>query len=120
MTDNPTTYEKKPKRKPRFIRPPHTIKKKAGSGGFDEQTVTKIQKHIDQPKIDFTPYAKQFLHDFIKEVEDASKSKENFVTAREKILRPLILLKANGGMFQFQLLSEVSDIAAQFLDAVDV
>jgi hypothetical protein len=114
-----TTDEKKSKRKARFIRPPHTIKKKAGSGGFDEQVVVKIQKQLDQPKIDFYPYAKQFFMDFLRELDEASKSKEDFVTAREKILRPLILLKANGGMFQYQLISEVSDIGAQFLDAID-
>ncbi len=108
------------KKKPRFIKPPNKLKAKVGGGGFDEKLVVKSQEHIDKPKMDFLPYAQKFLQDFSALVEEASKSEENFRTLREKLVRPVMQLKANGGMFQYPLITEVADIALQFLEDINL
>lgn len=106
-------------RKPRFIKPPNILKQKAGIGGFDEKLVTKSQEFIEKVEVDFIPYAERYLNEFSKGINEAANNNDNFARAREKIIRPVMQLKANGGMFQFHLVTEVADIALQFLEAVD-
>lgn len=106
-------------RKPRFINPPNIFKKKVGNGGFDEKLVVKSQNYIDTINVDFVPYAENFLREFSAAVSDAAQNPDKFHKMRDKIVRPVMMLKANGGMFQFSLVTEVADIALQFLEAID-
>src|SRR5690606_34285979 len=107
-------------RKPRFIKPPNILKEKVGVGGIDEKLLTRSQEVIDKNEtgIDFIIYAEQYLKEFSDSVK-AARSNDNFKKSRDKIVRPVMQLKANGGMFQYQLVSEVADIALQFLEAVE-
>lgn len=107
-----------PKRKPRFIKPPNTLKTKVGTGGFDEMLIARGQEHIDRPQIDFLPFARQFLDEFSALVKEAAQSDEAFKTMREKLVRPIMQMKANGGMFQYPLITQVADIALQFLEEI--
>ncbi len=105
-------------KKPRFIKPPNILKQKVGNGGIDEQLLERGQEAINTTEFDFIPYAQAFLKqlsDFAKE----ARSNDNFSAAKEKMIRPVMQLKANGGMFRYQLVSDVADIALQFLESVD-
>jgi hypothetical protein len=106
-------------RKPRFIKPPNVLKQKVGIGGFDEKLIIRSQEFIEKIDVDFIPYAEKYLQDFARGVKAAAGSNDNFSKVRDTIIYPVMQLKANGGMFQYQLVSEVADIALQFLEAVD-
>ncbi|MCE7887865.1 MAG: hypothetical protein DYH13_10245 [Alphaproteobacteria bacterium PRO2] len=106
-------------RKPRFIKPPNVLKQKVGIGGFDEKLIARSQEFIEKVEVDFIPYAEKYLQDFSRGVKAAAGSNDNFSKVRNDIIYPVMQLKANGGMFQYQLVSEVADIALQFLEAVD-
>jgi hypothetical protein len=106
-------------RKPRFIKPPNVLKQKVGTGGFDEKLVARSQEYIEKVEVDFIPYAEKYLQEFGAGVKAAASSNDNFKKVRDNIIRPVMQLKAHGGMFQYQLVSEVADIALQFLEAVD-
>jgi hypothetical protein len=109
---------KKSKKEPRFIKPPNILKQKVGTGSIDETLLEKSQAAINNPKIDFIPYAQQFLKQFSEFAKEA-RTNDNFKEAKEKIIGPVMQLKANGGMFQYQLVSDVADIALQFLETVE-
>ncbi|MGB4056910.1 MAG: hypothetical protein WBK77_02360 [Alphaproteobacteria bacterium] len=106
-------------KKPRFINPPNVLKKKVGSGGIDEKLIVKSQDFVNNADIDFIPYAENFLKEFSQALREAEKGSD-FKSSREKIITPIMQMKAGGGMFKYQLVSEVADTAMQFLDAVDV
>jgi hypothetical protein len=109
----------KPKKKPRFIKPPNIFKQKVGTGGIDETLLEKSQEVINKTEFDFIPYAQQFLKE-LSEFAQQARSNDNFKAAKEKMIGPVMQLKANGGMFQYHLVSDVADIALQFLESVEV
>ena len=107
----------KPYKKPRFITPPNKLKAKIGSGGIAEALLDKSQDFIENTAIDFIPYAKNFLNEFAKTSKAAVNNTED-PEAKDKIIEPIMQLKANGGMFKYQLVSDVADIALQFLETI--
>ena len=113
------TREKKASGDVRFIKPPNKLKQKVGTGGIDEKLLEKAETYIEKAELDFVPFATQFLNDLSKSAKEARKSNDNYEEAKDRMISPIMQLKANGGMFQYQLVSEVADIALQFLEAVD-
>jgi hypothetical protein len=107
------------KKKVRFIKPPNVLKNKVGTGGIDEKLLEKSQETISNTEVDFIPFAKQFLKQLADFTAQAQISNEEFKEAKEKIIGPVMQLKANGGMFRYQLLSDVADIALQFLESIE-
>jgi broad specificity phosphatase PhoE len=107
-------------KKVRFIKPPNIFKQKVGSGGIDEALLEKSQQIINNTEFDFAPWAQQFLKELGDIVKEARANKgQDFKITKEKMIAPVMQLKANGGMFRYQLLSDVADIALQFLEAVE-
>lgn len=113
------TGKNKPSDKVRFIKPPNVLKQKVGTGGITQERLEKSQKLIDTVKIDFAPYAQTFLKQMAAEAKKAHKSNDNFQETKDKLIGPVMQLKANGGMFRYQLVSDVADIALQFLEDVE-
>lgn len=109
---------KKPK-EVRFIMPLNKLKQKVGKGGIDKRLLEKAQLSIENAEFDFVPYANQFLKELSEHTKNMKKSNDNFKKNMEKIIQPIMQLKANGGMFKYQLVSDVADIALQFLEAVE-
>lgn len=106
--------------KPRFIRPPNILKQKVGFGGIDEKLLEQSQHLIDNTELDFTPYAKDYLEALSQAIQEVKVGSFSIEEARDKVIKPVMQLKANGGMFRYQLISEIADIALQFLESVDV
>ena len=104
--------------KARFIKPPNIFKSKVGAGGISELLLEKSQEAIDNVEIDFTPYAQEFLKQ-ITEAVALARAQKNLKDAKEKLIRPVMQLKANGGMFRYHLLSDIANIALQFLESID-
>lgn len=102
----------------RFINPPNILKQKVGTGGIDTKLLDQSQSLIDNAEIDFAPYAQQFLDDITKCIEE-SEHTGSFNSVRDDITEAVMQLKGNGGMFRYQLLSDVADIALQFLETTD-
>ncbi len=108
-----------PKNKTRFINPPNLLKQKVGSGGLNQKLIEQAQNVIEDVKVDFLPYAKKFLQTFEEAIKTARQNPENFEEFKDEIIRPVMELKANGGMFRYELVSHVADIALQFLEAIN-
>lgn len=108
--------EKLTAQKARFINPPNKIKAKVGSGGISTVLVERAQFYIETIDIDFEPEAEKHL----KTIEDIistlkQKPGPHPVTP---MIAPVMQLKASGGMFRYQLVSDVADIALNFLEGI--
>ena len=105
--------------KVRFINPPNTLKTKVGTGGIDESLLKKSQQFIDNAQVDFMPYAERYLKQLGDCTRLLKKGPDDPKPAQEKMIGAIMQLKAHGGMFQYQLLSDVADIALQFLESIE-
>lgn len=105
--------------KVRFHRPPNLFKQKVGEGGIPPERLLKAQTFIEGTKVDFQPYAAEYL----RAIENAIAAYESGVlTARETIDRmtlPVMQLKANGGMFRYELLSDIADTLLYFMEKIE-
>ena len=109
-------------KKPKFIKPPNYLKQKVGAGGINETLLEKGQEAIAANEFDFAPYAQTFLTElarFRTEAQQTIGDDRAFEDVKERMILPVMQLKAAGGMFRYQLVSDVADIALQFLEAVD-
>lgn len=109
------------KTKPRFIKPPNRLKAKVGGGGIDEQLLDKAQHFIQEVEVDFRPTAEELLvqiKESIKEY-DSAKSDEERQAIKEKIASAIMQIKANGGMFGYQLMGEIAALGLYFLDSIE-
>jgi len=100
------------------IVPPNVLKKKAGSGGFDKKKIEKAQELIEHNEIDFTPVARELLDEIGHIVDHIHSGKMNGETAIESLLFPAMQLRAQGGMFQYPLVSKICNVLINFLEAV--
>ncbi|MCD8498000.1 MAG: hypothetical protein LRZ85_07965 [Alphaproteobacteria bacterium] len=102
--------------KARFINPPNRIKQKAGSGGISDTLIERAQFHIETSDFDYTPEAE--IH--IKALSDiiAGLKKGKTTGPVDPLINPVMQLKASGGMFHYQLVSDVADIALNFLESL--
>jgi hypothetical protein len=104
--------------KPRFIKPANVLKQKVGHGGIDEKLLEKSQHFIENNGLDFAPYAEQYLKNLTAAIKELKVGKFTLDEAKDKLVQPVMQLKANGGMFKYRLVSDIADIALQFIESV--
>lgn len=107
-------------RKPRFITPPNKLKIKVGNGGVDEKLLEKADEFIKTCEIDFKPIAEGLLKNLKETVSAARETQtpESRKIANDNLSNAIMQLKANGGMFRYQLISEIAALALHFLDHI--
>jgi len=101
-----------------MVVPPNRLKEKAGSGGFDEKVVTRAQDQIKNNTVDFQPIAAELIAQLDKTLADVRSGKLKDGAAMREILAPAMQLKAQGAMFHYPLVSEISNILVNFLETV--
>ena len=116
---NQDTFEGQRKvRKAELISPPNRLKEKVGHGGIDETVLGKAQELLENNTVDFKPIALMLvdlLHEAISDAKSGSTTGEDAI---EAMLYPAMQLKAQGGMFHYPLISEISNILVNFLETV--
>ena len=114
-------YNQKPLRDAEFIRPPNILKAKVGTGGISDQVLNRTQQLLESQATDFTPLGEMYLGrmreglDYAKENTDESLC-ENAIA---RVLFPCVQLKANGAMFHFPLVTNISERFVQFMEVVE-
>lgn len=114
-------FNQKPRRKAEFIKPPNILKAKVGTGGLSDEILDKAQELLENNTVDFLPLAEMYLDTMMKGIEIAknASSSDNQEEVIAGILYPGMQLKANGGMFHYQLVTVISDKFIQFLEVVE-
>ena len=114
-------YNQKPVRRAEFIKPPNRLKEKVGSGGLSEDILNKAQALLENNAVDFLPLAEVYLSSFMNGIE-AAKSyhpHDDLEQCIAQMLYPGMQLKANGGMFQYPLVTRIADKLIQFLEVLE-
>lgn len=123
-TFGPKHFNRKPRRKAEFTRPPNVLKAKVGSGGISEEILTKAQELLENNAIDFLPLAEIYLNSYLKAIRDAENA-ASLIEASENeklivaMLYPAMQLKANGGMFHFPLVTLIADKLIEYLEVIE-
>lgn len=113
-------FENQPKiRKAELIVPPNILKQKIGSGGIDPKLLVKAQEVLETNTTDFRPIATGLLENMDAAIEFARNNPAAEIEPSiERMIYPAMQLKAQGSMFHFPLITEISDILVNFLETV--
>lgn len=106
------------KNKARFYNPPNTLKEKVGSGGLAKDILDQAQKLLEENNIDFEPIALIYMDALRRGLDRAYNPSQN-TTRRELmegLINPIMQLKANGGMFDYPLVSKISDKMIELIE----
>jgi hypothetical protein len=106
------------KSKTRYIKPPNILKQKVGGGGLPVETIEKGEKVISNNNVDFIFFADKYLGEMNNILGDLERKKLKSKDAGKKLAEPVMELKANGGMFGYELITRISDIVLLLLDNI--
>ena len=101
-----------------MVVPPNQLKEKAGSGGFEKAVLVKAEEQIENNTVDFQPIAATLLSQMEKALSNARSGAAKGEAAVQAIMAPAMQLKAQGTMFHYPLVSEISDILVNFLETM--
>lgn len=120
-TPAPPHFNQPQRRKAEFFRPPNTLKEKVGGGGLTEEILEKAQALLESNAVDFLPLGEMYLNALMRGIEKAQKNvgKEMDDAMIAGMLYPSMQLKANGGMFHYQLVTKIADKLIQFLEVIE-
>lgn len=114
-------FNQKQRRRAEFIKLPNLLKAKVGTGGLSEEILDKAEKLLEENTVEFMPLGEMYLAALMKGIELAKSSNgqhdgEYIISS---MLYPAMQLKANGGMFHYQLITKISDKLIQFLEVIE-
>ena len=117
MTTSDPKKSKTPS-KAKFHTPPNVLREKCGYGGLDAVRINQAEKFIDTNELDFIPYATAMMDKLNVIIADVKSGKLKGEEASDRLTRPIMELKANGGMFRYMLVTEIAGIVLNFLENV--
>lgn len=106
----------KSKKKAKFHNPQNALRSKAGYGGLAPQTMERAETYIKNNDVDFTGLAQTILERLDRSVEAVKRDQHYTKDAVNRIVGPIMEMKANGAMFKYELLTDVADILLNFLE----
>lgn len=107
-------------RKPRILKASRLLQAKVGTGPeVDAALVRKSQQIIDDNTVDFIPLAGDYLaalHMVLKDAKSGAREEREIL---QDMVRPVMHLKANAGMFQYPLIGNLATIMLNFLETLE-
>lgn len=102
-----------------IIQVPNKLKERAGDGGeLPTLALKEAQMFMANNDIDFKPMATSHLKEidthFVVLKEAKTKAEKEFAMA--KIIENIMQIKAHGGMFHYQIMSDIANIVLQLLE----
>lgn len=107
------------KMKVQFLQPPNRLRVKVGTGGLPENIIQRAQKILDSTDLDFGPMADDYIEMFDEALQKLSDTPDPTRNDILQVTLPVMQLKANGGMFRYQLITDVANILLNFLEELE-
>ena len=92
---------------------------KAGTGTLSEKAIKKAQEVISENKIDFIPIASNFVYQLSCAVEKIKNEEEPNRKSIERIIDPIMQIKANSRIFKHELLGDIAAIMLDFIEKIN-
>lgn len=102
-----------------LIRPPQKLKEKVGSGGLDRSILTLAQQRLEANSIDFKPIGQRLIRTIDDALADIRAGKVRGKAAIQRLLHPAMELKAQGAMFNYTLMTEISETLMNLLESLN-
>lgn len=101
----------------KLITPKNKLKEKVGNGGFNQADIEKAQTSIEENDVDFVPIAGNYLKLIRKALEkyEQSGGKGDLYS---DLLDQLTQLRAQGSMFHYPSITEITDTVVDLLDSL--
>lgn len=95
------------------------LQAKAGHGEVKAENIKKSQAVIDQAKlnVDFIPLANGYLDELESAIDAARKDRSDGEKSLQKIIEPIMQLKGNAAMFNYDLVGDLTTTMLNFLEA---
>lgn len=107
------------KKKARFFDPPNILREKIGFGGIEPLRLQRAEEHIETNPVDFTPIAFGIMERLNKILAQTRAGEITGKEAADALTRPIMELKASGGMFRYMLVSHIADVVLDFLENIE-
>jgi hypothetical protein len=101
-----------------LISPQKKLKEKVGSGGLDKSIIARAQTQLESNTIDFKPAGLHLVRVIDEALRDIQSGKLHGKPAIKSLLYPAMELKAQGAMFHYSLVTDISDTLINFLETV--
>lgn len=102
-----------------IIKANHVLQAKVGMGQVPEDALLKAQSLIEKNNINFAPIARQFLKQFREALDIAHAEKHTNRKSIERLIDPVMQIKANARIFKYGLLGDLSSIMLTFLEGMN-
>ena len=102
-----------------IIAPPNILKTKAGDGGLPPELLEQAESYLAENTVDFAKTAETYFGLLDNALDMAEVQTLDDSDAFETVLFPLSQLKAQGAMFHYPLVSEITAMLINFLEVVD-
>lgn len=102
-----------------IVKANHLLQAKVGMGPVSEEILARSQSLIEKNNINFAPIAKQFLKQFRDALDIAHAEKLTNRKSIERMIDPVMQIKANARIFKYGLLGDLSAIMLSFLEGMN-
>ncbi|PCJ98156.1 MAG: hypothetical protein COA45_08365 [Zetaproteobacteria bacterium] len=101
------------------IKASNDLQTKVGTGTINKEVINRSQEVINQNKIDFVPIATHFVHQLFIATENMKTEQEPNRRSIERIISPIMQIKANARICHHELLGSFADIMLDFLEKIN-
>lgn len=98
------------------IKANHVLQAKVGLGVIDEETIAKSQSIIEKNNFNFAPIAAMFLEQLRDGLTTAKKEAVTNRKSIERLVNPVMQIKANARIFKYELLGNLAAVMMHFLE----
>ena len=102
--------------KARIIKADLLLQAKVGMGVIEDEKIQKMQKVMDETKVDFAPMAHQYLTELATAIDRARKGEDEPKMLIAQMTPPVMQIKANAAMFNYPLAGNLANIVLNFLE----
>ena len=112
-----------PTEKARVIKANLTLQSKVGTGTIEEEAIKKMEKTMEEAKVDFAPMATIFLNELAVAISQARTMNEATSNSTAAVIaamtEPVMQIKANAAMFNYELVGNLANIVLNFLENIE-
>lgn len=102
-----------------IIKSNHLLQSKVGMGIVPEDKIIKSQSILEKNEINFVPIATGFLNQLRLGLDDAYKDSNPSRKTIEKLIDPVMQIKANARIFKYARLGDLASIMLNFLEGMN-